>query len=303
VAVSGWYPDPGGSPDRYRYWDGSHWSAETTDNPAAPPPSTPGSSTSRAGRRTGWIVGLVAMLIVIVVVGVLAIRSLSGGGTAVSDPNPPESTTSGWDDSSPLPTASPSPTPSKSPSTDSNPHGQVACAAGDPYAAAAHPADGRIHGGRLSIGQPGPPWIRDDDYARDMTWAYDVAGASEHVEPMWLAMVSVGSVHADDGFRSPRQAADGMLQCIASSVYYRYFTGRKDIFSKPFQLDGRSGWALRAEVRVDDPNVRAAGDVVEVIVLDTGTPGQLSFFAGFVPIGDQARLRLLNDTIAGIRVE
>ena len=38
-AQAGWYPDPGGVPNLYRYWDGQVWSAATTPNPQAPPPT------------------------------------------------------------------------------------------------------------------------------------------------------------------------------------------------------------------------------------------------------------------------
>ena len=38
----GWYPDPAGTPGRYRYWDGQAWSETTTTDPAATPP--PGSA-------------------------------------------------------------------------------------------------------------------------------------------------------------------------------------------------------------------------------------------------------------------
>ena len=38
-AKSGWYPDPGGGENLYRYWDGKAWSAATSPHPAAPPPS------------------------------------------------------------------------------------------------------------------------------------------------------------------------------------------------------------------------------------------------------------------------
>lgn len=298
MAQSGWYPDPGGSPGRYRYWDGSNWSIETTDDPRTPPPSAAGAARPRRTGRGPLLIGVLVVLVIIAVISVMVVRSHRSA--LVLDPDPPQSTVSGWDDSSPFP----SPSPSPSPSSDSpKPRGRVACADGDPYAVQPHPSDGRIHGGSLSIVQPGGDWQRDDDYAREMTWAYDVAGADEYVEPHWLAMVAVGSVHTDDGFRTPKQAADGLMQCIASSAYYEYFTGRKDDFAKPFSLDGRSGWAMRSQVRVDDPQVRAAGDVVEVIVLKTGTPGQLSFFAGFVPIGDQNRLKILDQTIAGMRVD
>jgi hypothetical protein len=38
-ANPGWYPDPGGGQGLFRYWDGKAWSAATTPNPSAPPPS------------------------------------------------------------------------------------------------------------------------------------------------------------------------------------------------------------------------------------------------------------------------
>ncbi|HVK34735.1 MAG TPA: DUF2510 domain-containing protein, partial [Microlunatus sp.] len=38
-AQAGWYPDPGGVANLYRYWDGSAWSAATSPNPQAPPPA------------------------------------------------------------------------------------------------------------------------------------------------------------------------------------------------------------------------------------------------------------------------
>ena len=38
-ANPGWYPDPGGGQGLFRYWDGKAWSAATSPNPGAPPPS------------------------------------------------------------------------------------------------------------------------------------------------------------------------------------------------------------------------------------------------------------------------
>lgn len=52
-ATAGWYPDPGGGPGLYRYWDGQAWSAATTPDPSsAPPPQgivNPGSAAGTAG--------------------------------------------------------------------------------------------------------------------------------------------------------------------------------------------------------------------------------------------------------------
>jgi len=38
VSSPGWYPDPSGQPNSFRYWDGQAWSQQTTDNPYSPPP-------------------------------------------------------------------------------------------------------------------------------------------------------------------------------------------------------------------------------------------------------------------------
>ncbi len=136
-----------------------------------------------------------------------------------------------------------------------------------------------------------------------MDWAHDTAGVSQTTEPGWAAMLAVGSLHGEDGFHRPRQAADAMMQCIASSGYYLDFTGRSDLSFRAVRVDGRPGRALRSEIRVDKPGLSVAGDVAEVIVVDTGDAGRLSFFAGFVPIGDQARTTTLDRTIADLRVD
>lgn len=41
VTNAGWYPDPSGQPQTYRYWNGQSWSEQTTNNPASPPPGAP----------------------------------------------------------------------------------------------------------------------------------------------------------------------------------------------------------------------------------------------------------------------
>lgn len=41
MTQAGWYPDPAGQPQTFRYWDGSSWSEQTTGDPYAPPPVPP----------------------------------------------------------------------------------------------------------------------------------------------------------------------------------------------------------------------------------------------------------------------
>jgi Protein of unknown function (DUF2510) len=89
-APPGWYPDPDGAPGMVRWWNGGGWSDVTTPvgpgvavqapatapapapEPAAPtPPPGPG----RPPRRTGWVVGLSVLgLVLVVLIGFLVGR-------------------------------------------------------------------------------------------------------------------------------------------------------------------------------------------------------------------------------------
>ena len=54
-AKAGWYPDPGGGLGLFRYWDGKAWSAATSPNPSAAPPTQGlvGAGTPAQGGQTG----------------------------------------------------------------------------------------------------------------------------------------------------------------------------------------------------------------------------------------------------------
>lgn len=99
-APPGWYPDPDGAPGTARWWNGGGWSDVTTpvgpgvavQAPAAPPAPapepaapTPPPGPGRSPRRTGWVVGLSVLgLVLVVLIGFLVGRP-SG---SVDDPGP-----------------------------------------------------------------------------------------------------------------------------------------------------------------------------------------------------------------------
>ncbi len=135
-AQPGWYPDPGGGQGLYRYWDGRAWSAATTSNPNAAPPSAgltgnsgpvgptassgsgqqplgqadqqpygqqaygqqsgqqPGGyaayqQTAKKKSPIGWWIGAGALVLVLVIVGILVIRGISGGDNTSANPERP----------------------------------------------------------------------------------------------------------------------------------------------------------------------------------------------------------------------
>lgn len=299
MSTPGWYPDPSGQPG-YRWWDGRGWTSSTTGAPGSAPPAAPlgGSRGGRAGpgRGRGGVVALVAVLAVLVLLTALVVPRLLGGGRDDrADPGPaPTSTVSAWDETSrPTPTPTPTPTPrSPTPSAGGgtpSEGGLQSCPYGDPYARQDHPSDGRVHGGGLSHA-PVPGWAGFD--GSGYTWAYDVAGQYDHVSGTWIASTVVGALSTADGFTGPQQSALGMMECLASSDYYAGFVGREDVVSQAVTIDGRPGWWLRSEIRVQGQEVE--GDVADVVVVDDGSGESLSFFSACAPLGDPERTALID---------
>ena len=287
-------------------------------------PSAPGGTGTPAARahhrrrqgrrRFGPLILALAALVVLVLVGVLVVRGLFADRPIV-DPGPlPSSTVSGWDDSSPTTEPeTPTPTPSVSQPTPT-PTSTLTlprllarssplqpCPEGQPTARQDHPADGRIHGGGLSFPKV-DGW--HDTSGASFSWAYDVGEQMKLAEsPSWYANLAVGALFTGDGFDEPRRSAELVMQCVITSGLYPYFTDRVDTWSKSVTVDGRAAWSIRADIEVDDPDLRTKGDTVEVIVVDTGSPESLSMFIGAVDIGDQSLATTMDSTIKNLRVE
>lgn len=320
MSLPGWYPDPAGTPNRFRYWDGRSWSSDTTDNPSAAGPTASATSATSTGgrdarrRRLGPVILVLTVLLVVVVAGVFVVRGLTANRPIV-DPGPlPSSTVSGWDDSSPTtepetlsptPSASrttPTPSQTRTPTPTPSPTEQLrACPQGQPTTRQDHPSDGRIHGGGLSFPEA-KGW--QDSSGVEFSWAYDVGEQMKQAEsPNWYANLAVGALFTGDGFDEPRRAAELVMQCVITSGLYPYFTGREPVWSKKVTVDGRPAWSVRAEIRVDDPKLKTRGDTVEVIVVDTGSPESLSMFIGAVDIGNRSLTATMDSTIENLRVE
>lgn len=134
------------------------------------------------------------------------------------------------------------------------------------------------------------------------SWAYDVGETDVYVQPTWLAAYAVGAVSVADGFDSPRTAARLAMACTASSSFYRDLDSRRDLSSHPTRVGGRPGWTLRSEIRMSGSKPYA-GDVVQITVVDLGSPESLAVFWGCAPIGEQPLIRRLNRVAAGLRVD
>ncbi len=302
--MPGWYPDPSGAPGRFRYWDGRAWSAQTSDRPGAP---SPGDGDGRGRRRPlPLILGALALAVVLGLIIVFVVRQVgTAGSRAITDDPVPTSTGSAWDDSSPTATPTPTGSPSPSPSPTADPSGKestkplTSCPQGDPFARAQHPADGRIHGGGLSF--PRVDGWQDDRQTSGVSWGYDAASQGLTVSPGWVALLAVAEIRESDGFTSPKQAAQSVMQCVASSQWYRSFDSAKDLKSEAATIDGHDAWWIRTDIRVTGRDVE--GDTVDVIVVDTGRPGTFGLFIGGVAIAHQDLLAILDSTTSQLTVE
>ena len=295
MSQPGWYPDPAGSRGRYRYWNGVSWSAETTANPAGTPAPGPGFADGGARRgHRGWWIAVVAL----VVTGGLIAWFVTRTGTptaAREDPNTAAPTVSAWNE-----TSTPTPESSSASTTQPGTARSVDCPVA-PTLTLPHAADGRLHGGHLSVEMLPAPWF--DDFTGFVDWSVDTSGQLLEIVPGWVSNSAVGGLLTAQGFTNPEQAAYAFLSCYATSSYYQGFTGRTDLTSQAVTIDGHPGWHLRSEVRVVYPaDTSITGDVVDVVVVDTGDPSMLSYWEGNATIGDRPVQSEIDQVLASLQV-
>ncbi|HEX2855918.1 MAG TPA: DUF2510 domain-containing protein [Propionibacteriaceae bacterium] len=292
MSMPGWYPDPGGAPGRYRYWDGSRWSAETTSDPQhASVPTPDGPRPPRGGR--GGLVAAVAAVVVAVLALVWFLNRGQSTASAPEDTSTATPTVSAWNE-----TSTPTPRPSSTASQPAPSQGTlVSCPqdGGDVNI----PVGGILQAGALSATAI-PNWTPG---GFSMRWAFGTEAVTDTVYPGWFSVASVSMLSKADGFTSPKASAYSVMSCFASSSYYTGFTGRQDLLSERVTIDGHQGWRIRSDVRVSISNLpQVQGDVVDVIVVDTGSPDSLGLFVSSYTIGDTSRGPLVDQCIASLKV-
>lgn len=337
MTQAGWYPDPSGQPQTYRYWDGASWSQETTGDPYAPPPlpprptspppppgygqvqpqpqpqpqpyggfpPAPPPTSRRTGLAVGLVVGAVLLLAGLSVAGFLGYRALSDDDTDASD-----------DGSSAVDTETGDPSPTDDPTdvttgptdaTSSTAPTQRQCNGGQPEPAEPPPSDAtEVSGGGLTI-PVSRGYVPEPLYSPDFTWADDFIATLKEIatgdEYNWVSVYGVGGLLKANGFEDPAQAAEVVMACMAQSQdLYQGFSGREDLGSGAITVDGSDAFQLTSELRVDDPAISVEGDVAQVIVVDTGDPEAFGLYISVVPIGNDKLIRQQEDFVGQIGV-
>ncbi|WP_420175814.1 DUF2510 domain-containing protein [Luteococcus sp. OSA5] len=303
MSMPGWYPDPAGNPGHFRYWDGTSWSAQTTTDPAgsaAPQQpqgfsSAPGAAPQQQSNR-GLIAAIAAILALSLLVWALFFRNDDGFQAVPEDTNSSSPQGPVWDETSP-------PTPEPSGISEPAPTGGAMVDCPTTGGSVVPISGDQLHGGGLVIPRQGD-WDEATGAVFLLPWTQDMQAQTKTIysSPLgtrWFSVQAVGAVSKADGFEEPRNSARMMMSCFATSGYYSGFTGRKDLQSEAVDINGKQGWRLRSEVYVDMEDLpQVDGDVIDVIVVDTGDPESLGVFVSSATIGDGETLSQIEDSIS-----
>ena len=80
-------------------------------------------------------------------------------------------------------------------------------------------------------------------------------------------------------------------------------TRRTDLVNEPARFDGQPAWTIRSEIRMDNPYVDVPGDVVQVTVVDLGSPESFAFFWGTAPLDDPTLIAQLDAVTQGLQAD
>jgi Protein of unknown function (DUF2510) len=298
-ANPGWYPDPGGGQGLFRYWDGKAWSAATSPNPSAPPPSQSlvggppqqgGQPYGQGGQSYGQDeqpaygqspydqdYGSSAyanyqelenkkspigwwIAGAALVIGIIIVAVI-----AIRAVTGGETGTTG--------------APPGQPTQDVCPPENTA----SPEAPVTHPADGRVHGGPVSYPMLGPPWGAPESDNR-VPFGSDVQHQAVLVEQnydgagsLWVASILVGELQAGDGFFTPEQGAQIVVKCILGKFYGDNPVDSNVKVNEKTTIDGHDAWLVESQLTFDIAGLQTKGELLIVAIVSAGNRSGLYY--------------------------
>jgi hypothetical protein len=244
----GWYPDPAGTADQYRWWNGQEWTNEVSPSPNAPAPlgSLLGSAGTDPPRRRSPLRAILALVVIIALflsatlgVGLWLWGGDSAGSRSEARATPPPGPRGQLDESSR--SASIGAATMKLP--------------GDPYELRADPVPVR--------------GIFDVAFVAEAEVHEQYDGAND-----WFAVVALAALDPDlaDG-SDPEQAAHAALSKIATRMYDGQQTKVSQVRVADRSVDGNPGVEVSARIHYAVDRLASRYDTVAAIVvrLDDGT--------------------------------
>ena len=302
-APPGWYPDPAGTPERYRFWDGHAWGPQTADRPNAAFPSAQppvlfrgapqagttgpdsdvggpygvGAGLAQPSQSRGWWVAGAAVLLAVVVVAALVVRSIGGIAPDGSD------------------TPGPDPT-------------QQTCPRSSDTDSSASPRTGdRVRSGQLSYPRLPEPFDapRADSrtpFAHDVQTQHALVERSPDGETIWVAWALIARLMAGDGFYGPEQGAEIVADCVVALFYNNHEIQRNDTRREAMTVDGHQAYLIESHLRFDIPGIKTKGETMIVVVIDVGQQGEAGLFYATIPDTSPQFLPPIRSALADLRV-
>jgi len=339
VTNAGWYPDPAGTPDTYRYWDGQAWSHQTSTDPYSggqpsapqPPPFAPQAPTQLPpsygavpgapqqypstpqwspmpgspggpGGQGGSGAGKVIAIVagaVVVLVLLAVIAFVAVKAIGGGKGND---------------------TAGSSPTTGGTPGSPVAPQPSKPLGTIT-PSTTQCDGASPSLGPNGvgttisgggitSPSLTNRGYsasprtAKAFGFAEQATAVAEDVTGNWVSPLMVGAVPKADGFSSVESAARATMVCTANDRHlYKGAYSLKQISASATKVDGHSAFSLIEDIRVHEAGLTVPGDRVQIVVVDTGNPKSYGIWLMAVPIGNGSLEALQRTTSQQLHVK
>jgi hypothetical protein len=334
---AGWYPDPGGVANLYRYWDGQAWSAATSPNPQAPPPAQGLVQGMQGGGQPGQSGGGQPY-------GQSSYNQNPYGQTPYGQQGQQPSGQNAYGQGQPGAYASfQSAQQRRSPvgwwiaaaallvvivvvgviavraigssggGTTGSPgqSSQDVCPTSSAQPStdqpSADPNDGRVHGGPISYPRLDTPWespISDPrvPFGRDVQ-KQQVPDQSNYdgQGSGWVASILVAELMAGDGFYTPEQGAQIVVRCILGKFYGDNPVTSDVQVSKALTVDGREGWLVESQLSFDIPGLTAKGELLIVAVVNAGATSGLYYAS--IPDTKPELVKPARDTLAALSVD
>jgi hypothetical protein len=228
----------------------------------------------------GWWVGAGALLLVLVVIGVFAIRAATGGGASTAGGGASGQATS---DQCP-------PQRSDSPS------------------ATAPPADGRVHAGPISYPELQSPWGAPTGENR-VPFGVNVLSQNVLVEQNydgagsdWVASVTIGELQAGDGFFTPQQGSQIVVRCILGAFYGKNEVNSDVIVDKATTIDGHDAWLVESKLTFDITGLQTKGERLIVAIVQASDDRSGLYYAS-IPDTTPQLLQPARDALAQLKVD
>lgn len=171
----------------------------------------------------------------------------------------------------------------------------------------AQPADGRVHGGKLSypkLGAPFGPVIPELEvpFARNTVQQLVVVEPRFDGTSDWVAPVMVGDLMAGDGFFSPEDGSRIVVECVVDKFYGDSKVDRKDVRNEAATIDGHPAWVVESNLSFTVPGLTTTGELLIIAIVSTG-PDSSGIFYASIPDTTPELVEPARQAMAGLRVD